>query len=218
MKLLRQARSKSARGLDKKHRPAPIIRKKQPNHHGPRFSRRADGAHYCHRYIWLRRFGWSLTLVGHAVSGASVEPPVVAPRAAGAISQQFDRTQQDPRRKALHKSGAGIFTFAARKANDAPRGRSAASNNSKTAADRLRHNALLPHWGAAWSLPIPIISPVHVAAANSNLKTRAKIPQPDHPCTFSSAKTAGTFIQLSNELVKTLADQLVRRSSQIKWA
>src|SRR5262249_34916276 len=90
--------------------------------HGPRFSRRADGPHYCHRYIWLRRFGWSLTLVGHAVSSASVEPPVVAPRAAGAISQQFDRTQQDPRRKALHKSGAGVFTFAARKANDAPRG------------------------------------------------------------------------------------------------
>jgi hypothetical protein len=87
-------------------------------------------------------------------------------------------------------------------------GRSAASNNSKTAADRLRHNALLPHWGEAWSPPIPVISPVHVAAANSNLKTRAKIPQPDHPCTFSSAKTAGTFIQLSNELVKTLADQL----------
>src|SRR5262249_13073598 len=67
-------------------------------------------------------FGWSLTLVGHAISGASVEPPVVTPRAAGAIFQRFDRTQQDPRRKALHKSGAGIFTFAARKANDAPRG------------------------------------------------------------------------------------------------
>lgn len=109
-------------GLDKKHRPAPIIRTKQPNHHRPGFSRRADGAHYCHRYIWLRRFGWSLTLVGHAVFGASVEPPVVAPRAAGAISQQFDRTQQDPRRKALHKSGAGVFTSATRKANDAPRG------------------------------------------------------------------------------------------------
>jgi hypothetical protein len=27
----------------------------------------------------------------------------------GRISQQFDRAQQDPRRKALHKSGAGLF-------------------------------------------------------------------------------------------------------------
>ena len=183
----------------------------------PDFRGVLTGLIICHRYIWLRRFGWSLTLVGHAVSGASVEPPVAASRAAGAISQQFDRTQQDPRRKALHKSGAGIFTFAARK-NDAPRGGRRQAINSKTAADRLRHNALLPHWGAAWSLPVPIISPVHVAAANSNLKIRAKIPQRDHPCIFSSAKTAGTFIQLSNELVKTLADQLVRRSSRIKWA
>jgi hypothetical protein len=67
-----------------------------------------------------------------------------------------------------------FFTFAARKANDAPRvGRRQAIIAKLPPTDCVT-NALLPDRGAAWSLPIPIISHVHVVAANWHLRTRAR--------------------------------------------
>ena len=48
-----------------------------------------------------------------------------------------------------------------------------------------------------WSLPISIMSLVHVVSANWSLGTQLKAPQPDHSLTFFSAKTAATFMQLN---------------------
>jgi hypothetical protein len=46
--------------------------------------------------------------------------------------------------------------------------------------------------------------------ANWCLRTHAKVPQLDQPLTFSSAKTAGIFIHVSDELLNTLAEGVIR--------
>ena len=62
----------------------------------------------------------------------------------------------------------------------------------------------------AWSRAIHIISLVRVVVANWRLRTHAKVPQLDQPLTFSSAKTAGIFIHLNDELLNTLAEGVIR--------
>jgi hypothetical protein len=54
-----------------------------------------------------------------------------------------------------------------------------------------------------WSLHIPIMSLVRVAAANWCLRTQLKVPQPDHSHAFSGAKTAATFIRLNADLFRS---------------
>ena len=56
-----------------------------------------------------------------------------------------------------------------------------------------------------WSLHIPIMSLVRVAAANWCLRTQLKVPQPDHSHAFSGAKTAATFIRLNAEMFRCVS-------------
>ena len=66
-------------------------------------------------------------------------------------------------------------------------------------------------------LPVAILALVRGVAANLCLRTRVKVPKPDHPYTFSGAKTAATFSQLNVDLLKcALTDPLAALEAAAK--
>jgi hypothetical protein len=52
------------------------------------------------------------------------------------------------------------------------------------------------------NLPVSILTLVRVVAANWSLRIQLKAPEPEHPYTFFSAKTAATFIQFNAYLIR----------------
>jgi hypothetical protein len=54
-------------------------------------------------------------------------------------------------------------------------------------------------------LPVAILALVRGVAANLCLRTRVKVPQPDHRYTFFGAKTAATFSQLNGDLISCVS-------------
>jgi hypothetical protein len=59
----------------------------------------------------------------------------------------------------------------------------------------------LAHKRTPWTLSkSAATNRARVVAANWNLRTRLKVPQPGHPYTFFGATTAALFIQLSDDL------------------
>jgi hypothetical protein len=55
-------------------------------------------------------------------------------------------------------------------------------------------------------LPVTILALVRGVAANLCLRTRVKVPKPDHRYTFFGAKTAAMFSQLNAGLLKMRFD------------
>ena len=68
-------------------------------------------------------------------------------------------------------------------------------------------DGLADEWRRKCNLPVSILTLVRVVAANWSLRTQSEASKLDHPCTFFSAKTAATFIQLNAEPRGTLMDK-----------
>ena len=60
-------------------------------------------------------------------------------------------------------------------------------------------------------LPVAILALVRGVAANLCLRTQLKDPQPDHPYTFSGAKTVATFNQLNADLLRCVGGHRATR-------